>query len=360
MTGPHTGKRGKTLAHSASQLRELLDLSSARFEAGTAAGVIPGPDLASGRWSGAAIDAIWARADHIRAEVPDVLSERELKDALGIYCVEGDYGYFLRGREHGIIPAPDHAGRFWSRAVADELVGHADQIRQDIGPNPLGAGRCADRLAHATGMAVAAEDVLALAAAGYTSVVGEWEGFPLYDVKSLDRVPSDPQALEHLTGLVAARAERIAAWKAASVTAQEAAVLLGWKWRDFEQVAQDRGLTPGPLLRYARTDVAALAEDDALMEQVRGATLLGTYEAADLMDLRRTDFAHVVAAGWVSPRGWADVWITDKLQVSAPLYRISDLEAVLAMPIDWDAVRSVPPGGRSALLEYVGLPRTRA
>ena len=90
--------------------------------------------------------------------------------------------------------------------------------------------------------------------------------------------------------------ERIA-WLENSITTEDAAKWLEWDARDFERVAAEQGVTEGRFRRWAREDVARLAADDELAGRVRRDRLLGPDQAAEYMEIRRTDFGYVTAAG---------------------------------------------------------------
>lgn len=359
MSAPIVGKSGKTVAHSGKQLAGVLGLSPARFDVAVRAGAVPATDLKTGRWSGNLVDTVVARAEEIAASVPLVFDVDEVKDRMGLPEVHDNYGRFRRGRAAGLIPAPDVYNTYWSAAVVEDLAARAETIAAAIPAQPLGAKRCGWLLREWTGLDAVSGDVAALAAAGHTAVVEEFEGTPLFDVDALKAAVAEGGAgLDLLTGRVTARAEALEAWKASSLTTEEAAAILGWKIGLFLHTAGQQGISIGRLRRWARTDIMAMACDEELAEQVRQSTELGANEAADRLDVRRVDFDSCVRARWIQPSRAIALPITSKLNITVPLYRLVDVEALLELPgIDWDVVRSVPPGRPSALREYIGADR---
>lgn len=351
----------KTTAHDEKQLRAALGFTVTQLEVATAAGLIPPQDMKTPRWSGATVDRLVAQREEIAQQLPDVLSAADLKAAMGLPEVYGNWRRFERGREAGLIPAPDCAGKYWSRAVADDLVARAEKIRESIPPAPLGASKCAHMLSELTGQDVRYEDIAALAAAGVTRVVGDFEGASLYDVAALKLIASDPDKRAVLDGLLQARAEKIQAWREASFDEGQAAAHLGWRLREFEKVAKDRKLPTGLFNRYAREVIDELAADEDFVEHIRVSAELGPDEAAQFLEIRRTDFDYVTAAGWVEPCRYGSSQVGKELWIEFPFYRVGDLEQVLEIPwVDWEEVRAVKPGQVSPLREWTGKAITRA
>jgi len=350
VSGQETAKP-KTKVHNAAKLAEALGLGGGRWAKARWAGLVPDPDRAAGTWSGPLVDELLARAEAIRAAIPDVLTLGELENALGL-----DFGERRRAEQAGVLPAPDR-GEFFSRQAADALVAQVEAVRARIPAQPLGAGRCAGLLAELTGLAVVGEDVVALAEAGYTAVVDEYKGFDLFNVDRLKALPDDSEALAVLTGLVAERQ----AWIESSITPEDAAVWLRWDRRDLTRIAAERGIATGRGGRYARTDIAVLAGDEDLAERVRREQLLGPRQAAQHMEIRPTDFEYVTGAGWVSPVRYATREVGVRKTVDVPLYAVGDLEDALAIPgVDWEAVRAVKAGEPSPLREHARKAISRA
>lgn len=191
-------------------------------------------------------------------------------------------------------------------------------------------------------------------------MVGEYEGWPLYDpdvAAGLAERPDSP-----LAAVVAARQ----AWLADSISPGDAAVWLGWTEAELASQAAHHGMRLGRFDRYARADIATLAGDESLVDEVRRARLLGSTLAAEHLDIRRVDLDHLVAAGWLAParhelrelRGHSGRRFKD---ITVPLFTLGALEDVLTVPgVDWEAVRAVRPSRPSALREYTRLPISRA
>lgn len=257
------------------------------------------------------------------------------------------------GRAGGLIPGPDTPTGRWSRAVADAVAARREEILAAVGDEaPIGGHRAADRLAARTGLAVARPDVEALAEAGVLAVAGWYEDWPLWDCRDLDVVDVD--------ALAAVVAER-QAWVAASVSAWDAPAHLGWRRDEFVRVAAQRGLRPGRLDRYARAELDALGGDEDLVEQVRVDRLLMGHQAAQHLEIRETDFRWLVAAELAVPRRHTWVAVTRHREVSVPLYRVGDLEALREHPsIDWEEARAVRPGAPSPLRHLARRPIDRA
>lgn len=99
--------------------------------------------------------------------------------------------------------------------------------------------------------------------------------------------------------------------------------------------------------------VTQAAEHPDIRRMLAEDTPLGPDQAAERLGIRRSDWDHVVRAGWVHPAQWIEVRFgTSKAgAVQVPLYRTVDVDAVPgAHPeVDWDAVRATPKGRRSPL-----------
>jgi hypothetical protein len=258
-----------------------------------------------------------------------------------------------RAFELDLVPAADIDGARWSaaavRALAERIGDIVDTVERE---RALGANRCAEQLAEVTGLGVERDDIETMAEEGLIRRAGFYKDWPLYKVADLDELDLDAAAR-----IVAERQ----AWLAASLTRQEAAGELGWRLAEFERVAVDRGVEAGRFDRYARADVQALAGDDDLAEQVRADRLLGPNQAAEHLEIRRTDFDYVVAAGWLSAHEYVHVRVGRYREVPVPLYRVGDVEALLELPgVDWEEVRAVRPGEPSPLREFAHRPPTRA
>lgn len=343
----------RTTAHDHKQLAVVLGWTVGQVDKAVVLGVLPAYDLRTPRWKGATVDALAER----RQELADALDETalltvdEMRTLLGL-----DHGDWHRGREHAVIPGPD-CGRFWSRAAAGALAARAGQLREQIPPQPLGARRCAELLAELAGLDVTEDDFLLLAEQGRVDSVDSFKDWLLYDVAAVRRLGTTPEGREVVAGIVS---ERLA-WTASSVTTEAAARWLEWDGRDLKRVAAAQGIKPGRFGRWAREDIARLAGDEDLAEQVRRERLLGPEQAAEYMEIRRTDFRYVTAAGWVIPARYATREVGRRKAVQVPLYPVGALDDALAMPgVSWEDVRGAGPGGESPLREFTRLPRTRA
>ncbi|MFI7643352.1 hypothetical protein [Nonomuraea sp. NPDC049400] len=208
------GRRRRTLAHSATQLRRALDFTEDQFSRCRAAGLIPDPDLKTPRWSGPKVDELVADRERLLEAIPDDFADNELRAALGL-----DYGAWRRGRDAAVIPDPDRPP-YWTRVLARQLLADRDLVAR-IPPQPLGARRCAERLAAATGLQVQADDITELAERGMLAPVGEYEGWPLYDPDAAAGLAEGPDS--PLAAVVAARQ----AWLADSINPGDAAAWLG-------------------------------------------------------------------------------------------------------------------------------------
>jgi hypothetical protein len=248
-------------------------------------GLIPGPDLDGHRWSYdlaltlpdrveqivavlgdryVSPDAAARRSNHTdsaaAADEPAVASPqragRVRKDrGFGPIQLARHLGLkqwqVLRGQQHGLVPSPDLDDARWSTPTAQELLDRVDEIRATVGDHPgLGAEKAAQRLAGLTGLPVERCDVQDLVERGLLHPVGDYRGWPLYALADLDALPR-----HDVDDAVCARQD----WIAASLTAAEAADLLGWSVGRFEATAVRHKIAPGRLDRYARTDIAAIA-----------------------------------------------------------------------------------------------------
>jgi hypothetical protein len=92
----------------------------------------------------------------------------------------------------GLIPPPDVDGHRWSAAVADAVAARYEEIIAAVGTDaPIGGHRAAARLAGRTGLGVEKPDVEALADAGLLTVAGWYKDWPLWDCRALDAVDAD-------------------------------------------------------------------------------------------------------------------------------------------------------------------------
>jgi hypothetical protein len=344
-------KPRRRTAHTPAQLAAALGWPQAQVARAAAAGVLPAHDMKTPRWSGPLVEAIEACAEEYAAAIPVLLDTEQMMQRLGL-----DRGAWMRGREHQLIPDPD-VGVFWSQAAADQMTGRAAQIRDAIPPQPLGMTRCVQLLAEGTGLDVQDADLQVLIDRGLVEVVDYYKKWALYDVGALNTLLATEQGRQVIGEIVVERQ----AWIQASITEPDAARWLGGSTGDLRKAAADRDMKPGRFGRWARTDIAALSDDQDLVEQIRCDQLLAPKATAAHLDLRDLDLAHIREAGWVRPYTYTEMRVGRRSTVDVPLSRVGDLEAVLQQPgIDWNKVRETPAGERSALAEYVRLPIQRA
>lgn len=273
-----------------------------------------------------------------------------------------------RGLWQGLIPPAGDSGR-WTQEQADDVAARHEDIVAVLGMHPgYGGWRAADMLQAALGDVPAAPDeeglvpgevwnmdVETLAARGVLTAVGTFKGHTLYDTRQL----ADPtqELLEKVREVVAERLD----WWARSMTTTAAARRCGWTEAEFTTEAARAGITTGTGGRWALTDVEALATDDNTAEQVAGERLLTADQAAQHLEIRRSDLEHARAAGWLTPHTWTTIPVGRRSTVEVPLYLTRDVDALREVPgVDWEEVRAVRPGRPSPLLQYVGPGRTRA
>ena len=92
-----------------------------------------------------------------------------------------------RARAAELIPGPDRADRRWSGAVVDHLAARVDGIRAAVGTIPdLGASRAAALLAERFGVDVDPDVLPELARMGLVPVAGEYHDHALYDGRALE------------------------------------------------------------------------------------------------------------------------------------------------------------------------------
>ncbi|MFH8403552.1 hypothetical protein ACH4FX_02095 [Streptomyces sp. NPDC018019] len=250
------------------QLAEWLGIEPRHVRRAETRGLIPPPDVGDERWSEGVAKTLPDRVEEILSVVGDekYAAEQEAGKAGRRKAVKGDsFGPHQlaselelqrwqvgRAEQRGMIPPPDVDGKRWSREVVEGLRGEAERIREVLGEHPgLGSIDAAKRLAERTELEVEREDVRALAEAGQLRPVGEFRGYPMFSLESLDRLDRER---------VAAVVDERQRWLERSVTAKEAAALLGWPAGKFEVTAERNGLVPGRLGRYDRAEVERLPE----------------------------------------------------------------------------------------------------
>ncbi|MCL2586088.1 MAG: hypothetical protein FWE35_26945, partial [Streptosporangiales bacterium] len=346
----------RTRAHDHKQLAAVLEWPAVHVDKAVVLGGIL-PDYGrpkTSRWSGPQVDDIETRRDEIAAglDVSLLLDDDEMMTLLGLKWPD-----WTRGREHGIIPGPDR-GRFWTRQLAADLAAKSEELREQIPPQPLGAFRCADLMKELSGIdTVTIDDFDMLVEQGHVECVDYWKQYALYDTGKVKQLATTDDGKALIAGLVADRV----AWTENSVPLKTALRWLEWERRDFERTARELGIKEGRFARWAREDIARMAADEELAERVRRDRLLGPEQSAEHMEIRRTDFNYVVAAGWVRARAHAVKEVGRYKEVDIPLYATGDLEDALQIRgVPWEDVRAVKPGEESPLREYTRLPRKRA
>ncbi len=215
--------------------------------------------------------------------------------------------------------------------------------------SPIGSHRSAERLSERTGLRVKPSDIDDLVAAGVLTPTGEHRGFPIFRLNDLDRLTKEA---------IAEVVERRQAWRAESKSASGALELLGWNREDFQRITAEKGITAGPLGRYALVDLEALAAEPV---DVAGpmVTLDG---AAERLGVRRLDLDFCVAAGWLRPHmeRTAAAGRSKGATVAVPMFLVSDVDALLTIyGVDWAEVRAAGPG-LSPLAEATRFPVARA
>lgn len=120
-------------------------------------------------------------------------------------------GMISRAFELGLLPEPDHDGR-WSHAAAAELRTRWTQIVTAITQaQELGAARCAQLLSRVTDLPVTAADISKLDERGILRASRQYLRRPLYRVADVQALADDPLAGDQLASIVAARQGKTAA-----------------------------------------------------------------------------------------------------------------------------------------------------
>ncbi|WP_030018073.1 hypothetical protein [Streptomyces monomycini] len=252
------------------QLAEWLGIEPRHVRRAETRGLIPPPDVGDERWSMGLAKTLPDRVE----EILSVVGDENYGDAQG--AVKGGRRQPVKGEtfgphqlaseldlqrwqvgragQRGLLPPPDVDGKRWSREVVEGLRERVAEIREELGDHPgLGSIDAAKHLAGRTELEVEREDVRVLAGQGHLRPAGEFRGYPMFSLESLDGLDG-----ELVAGVVAERQR----WMERSVTAKEAAALLGWPAGRFEVTAERNGLAPGRLGRYDRAEVEELPERD--------------------------------------------------------------------------------------------------
>lgn len=255
---------------------------------------------------------------------------------------------FERAEAAKMLPAPGHA-HGWLPEQVDEVRQLVPAIVERFGAeHPIGAARCAARLAERLGRDdVVGGDIEALAEAGQLAVVDEFKGHSLFAPAAVDTLDA-----EHVAAIIADRE----AWIAASVTLDQACERLGWHRDELTKVTDDRAIERGRFGRFQRADIDALASDTELCDQVAADRLVTADQAAaDVLEVERRHFDICVEAGWIDPKRHHQKQVGRYRTVDVPLYRTGDVAALLdSSDVDWHEVRETPKGTRSPLLDLIG------
>ncbi|MFC8790814.1 exonuclease domain-containing protein [Streptomyces cinereoruber] len=214
-------------------------------------------------------------------------------------------------------------------------------------PEALGATRIAHLISEHTGEPVTTDDVTALVERQALTEVDRYKGWPMY---------STAAARELDAGLVRSIVAERVAWQEVSLSPDAAAERIDWHWSDLERMAKESRITAGRGGRYRITDLEALAAE---ADDDRYVTAQSAVK--DVLEVRESDWRYIESAGWISPAETFEREVGRRRTVTAPLYRLGDVRALLERPgIDWEAVRACPRGRPSPLREHVTLTPTRA
>ncbi|GAA2639783.1 hypothetical protein GCM10010425_50130 [Streptomyces spororaveus] len=213
-------------------------------------------------------------------------------------------------------------------------------------PEALGGRRLAGMLAEITGQPVTAADVEELVAREHLVAVDSYKGWPLYATAA---------ARELDAGLVGSIVSARVAWSEVSLTRDAAAERIGWHWRDLARMGREGRIAIGPGDRYRIADL------DKLAVEAEGEQHVTAQAAADILEIRPTDWKYVEAAGWIEPADTYERGVGRYRTVTVALYRLGDVRDLREMPgVDWEAARGLGKGVPSPLREYAKLAPTRA
>ena len=125
----------------------------------------------------------------------------ELASAAGV-----PRGVLQHARELGLLPAPDAGTGRWSAADVQDIQRRWPQIAAaHDAARELGAGRCAELLARATGLAVRHGHVEQLADRGVLKPTRTYRRRPLYRVADVQALADDPVSRALLSEIVSHR-----------------------------------------------------------------------------------------------------------------------------------------------------------
>lgn len=197
---------------------------------------------------------------------------------------------FQRALDDGLIPPADPVTGRWPTAVVERAVAGLERIQTATGTQPdVGADRAARVLADRFGIEVESGILLELDRRGLIRVIGDYQGWPLYDGRALERF-TDQAALE-----AAIRVGRL-------LTRDQAAAHLGVRRVDVDALIQAGWVTPAtcvhsswqsrrdtprvPLVRIG--DLDHLAADPAIDWETVRATPAGRPSVLAALDPRST------------------------------------------------------------------------
>ncbi|RSN60685.1 hypothetical protein DMH01_15495 [Amycolatopsis sp. WAC 04182] len=190
---------------------------------------------------------------------------------------------FERAEAAGMLPKPGHT-RGWLPEQLETMRQLVPVIVEKFGAeHPVGAARCADRLAERLGLDVDPADISALAEKGHLAVADVFykkgRSHDLYAPTNVDAL-----TLEQVQPVL----DKRATWLEQSLPLDEAAESLAWHYRELNQVITARGLTVR-LRRIARADVDTLAGD----EELRVDRLVTADNAAAILEHRAPALRHL-------------------------------------------------------------------
>ncbi|MFE9341320.1 hypothetical protein [Streptomyces sp. NPDC007063] len=115
---------------------------------------------------------------------PSIFGPQQFPDYLGLHRWQFD-----RAVQAGVIPPPDRARGRWSRAAVDAVRARLEDVRAAVGEVPdVGAERAAAYLAERLRVAVSPDAVAELARQGRVRTVDTYRGHPVYDGRDLERI----------------------------------------------------------------------------------------------------------------------------------------------------------------------------
>lgn len=266
---------------------------------------------------------------------------------------------FKAAVEKGLIERPDR-GKQWSPELIEAVKPRVQEIIEAVAePETRGPRKCAEIISEALEIEADWPDIKELTQQGLLVPAKHLDDVPLYDV----------QHVEELTKTHAGVIEQIVSerlgWMAESLHPSDARRRLGLGKTEFDKVVAERGVTAGRFGRYSTLDIEALADDEELLDDVLDQRTMTARQAAELLEIRVTDFQLCRAAGWIEPADYKDVKVSGrssrrKRWISYPVFRRGDVRALLDIDdVDWEAVRSVKPGEPSPLREFAKQPIAR-